>query len=456
MVTATGEGGWPVGKAEQLRSGNPYRLYLFGIKTPLSLLVGLAQTTSIVDYVASGHLNPLQLVTLGTSVELSYFFMQLPTGVLADLVSRRLCVVLGIALVGAGLAEQGITVSFGNLLVGQFVIGLGAALQEGAIDAWIAGELDEDRMTPIYLRAAQLGLAGGIAGAILSAVLASVSLRLPLLIGGSAVILLGLLLAVVMPEHQAPARAAASGAGPDAPAPTGLASLMRTSRLGFTEQLKDSKTAIVAVPGFVLLLGMIFFTGLWSESFDRLWGDFLLKDFQLPVLFGVRPAGWFSALSVTTALLGLVSTQLAKRRTDDLDGRSTGRTLLALTALVCLGVLAMAGAHGFALAIGTYLFLQALRPVTYPLVTGWIVARVHPGVRATVLSARDMFDSAGQIAGGPLIGWIGVLTTIRTALITGALALLPAIGLLSAAIARMRPVATENDDEAPEAVPIGS
>lgn len=434
-----------MGDVERLRSRNPYRLYLFGISAPLSVLVALAQTTSIVYYVTSGHLNPLELVTLGTSVELSYFVMQLPTGVLADLVSRRLCVVLGIVLLGLGLAEQGLSPAFGNLLAGQFVIGLGAALQEGAIDAWIAGELDEERMTPIYLRATQLGLAGGIAGSILSALLASASLRLPLLVGGSAVVLVGLFLGFAMPEHQTPdrvARAAQSepGSVETDPLEQSIVGIVRVSRQGFTQQLRESKTAIVAVPGFVLLLGMLFFSGLWSESFDRLWGDYLLKDFHLPVVFGVEPAGWFSAISIMVSLLGLASTQLAKRWTEDADGRTTGRTLLVLTTLVCIGVFVMAGAHGIALAIGAYLFVQALRPVSYPLVTGWIVGRVHPGVRATVLSARDMLDSGGQIAGGPLVGWIGVLTTIRTALLAGALALLPALALLAAATARMRPI----------------
>jgi DHA3 family tetracycline resistance protein-like MFS transporter len=422
--------------AARRRRANPYRLYLFGIDVPLAVFVTLAQTTAVVYYVTSGRLNPLELVTLGTSVELSYFFMQLPTGVLADLVSRRLCVVAGIVLVGAGLAEQGLTPSFGNLLAGQFVIGLGAALQEGALDAWIADELDEERMTPIYLRATQLGLAGGIIGAVLSALLASMRLYLPLLVGGAAVVAIGLVLAFVMPERRSRVPVRERGAR-EAEAEAAL--LLRTMWTGFTRQLKDAKTAVVVVPGFVLLLGMVFFVGLWSESFDRLWGDFLLKDIRLPNLFGLHPAGLFSAISILVSLLGLVAMQLAKRWTEQPDGRSTGRALLLLTSLICVGVMVMAAAGSFALAITAYLFVQALRPVSYPLVTGWIVARVDPGVRATVLSARDMFDSAGQIVGGPFVGWIGVIGTIRTALYAGAVALLPAVGLLGAATARMRP-----------------
>lgn len=418
------------------RRADPYLLYLFGIGAPLAVLVALAQTTAVVYYVGSGRLNPLELVTLGTSVELSYFFMQLPTGVLADLVSRRMCVVAGVVLVGAGLAEQGLTPAFGNLLAGQFVIGLGAALQEGALDAWIADELDEERMTPIYLRATQLGLAGGIVGSVLSALLASTRLYLPLFVGGVAVIVVGVVLAFVMPESRASSRPHGVRA---AEAESSL--VLRTMWTGFTRQLKDARIGIVAVPGFVLLLGMIFFAGLWSESFDRLWGDFLLTDIRLPNLFGLHPAGWFSAISIVVSLLGLAATQSAKRWTGHSDARTTGRALLVLTSLICVGVLVMAGAGTFALAITAYLFVQALRPVSYPMVTGWIVARVDPGVRATVLSARDMFDSAGQIVGGPFVGWIGIIGTIRTALYAGAVALLPAIGLLGLATARMRPQA---------------
>jgi hypothetical protein len=62
------------------RRVDPYRLYLFGIEAPSAFLVSFAQTTAIVYYVTSGHLNPLQLVTLGTSVELSYFRSTWATG----------------------------------------------------------------------------------------------------------------------------------------------------------------------------------------------------------------------------------------------------------------------------------------------------------------------------------------------------------------------------------------
>ncbi len=407
----------------------------------MSFLGSSAGTTSIVYYINSGHLNPLQLVTLGTAVELAYFVAQLPTGVLADLVSRRLCVVLGWILLGIGFAEQGVSPAFANLIVAQMVIGVGAALQSGAQDAWIADELNEAAMTPVYVRAAQLGLVGTIGGAVVSALLAEQRLYLPLLLGGIGISLVGVLLGLLMPQ---------SGfRGPTSPDAEPIGTIVSRSWQLFTGQLTASRTAILAVPGFVLLLGMTFFTGMWGESFDRLWGAFLIQDIHFPALLGLRPATWISATAVVVALLGLGSTEIAKRRIDRLGHTAVAGTLLAVTALIGVGVLAMASAHGFALAIGSYLLVQLLRPVAYPLVSGWIVTRVDSRVRATALSARDMFDSGGQSLGGPVVGWIGLVATIRTALYAGAIALVPAIALLLAATRRI-PAAPEGPGQRPD------
>ena len=50
-------------------------------------------------------LDPLQLVLLGSVIELTYLLAEVPTGVVADLVSRRLSVIIG--LVGRGARVPG-------------------------------------------------------------------------------------------------------------------------------------------------------------------------------------------------------------------------------------------------------------------------------------------------------------------------------------------------------------
>lgn len=408
------------------REVGPYRLYL-GLETGMSFLLGISYATVMVYWVTAGRLNPLQLLLLGTALELSYFVWQLPTGVLADLLSRRLCVLTGIFIVGLAQIMASLSTSFVNLLIGWAVLGLGAALHDGAQDAWIADELQaevgDDRMTAIYLRATQLGLLATVAGSLLSGVVALAGLAMPLRVGGSLICLLAIAAAFVMPEHHfhRPARLA------------GVGSVVRQAGGALAAQTRATRRAVVAVPGLVLLFAMTFFVGMWSESFDRLWGAFLLRDIRFPEIGGLRPAMWFSLFAAAAAVLGLGATELAKRRTERLGPDSVVGALLVLTLAIAGAVVGLATAHTFAVVVVTYLVVAVLRPVMYPLVSGWMVGRIEPSVRATALSARDMFDSGGQILGGPVVGAIGTFASLRIALLAGAAALGPAAACIAAA-----------------------
>jgi MFS transporter, DHA3 family, tetracycline resistance protein len=422
-----------------------YPLYLI-LQCGTSFLLGISYATITVYWVVSGRLNPLELLLLGTALELSYFVLQLPTGVLADLVSRRLCTLAGLFIVGLALIIESLSPAFINLIAGQVVVGLGAALNNGAQEAWVAdelgGELGDDRMTGVYLRATQYGLIATVAGSLLAGVIALAGLNLPLLIGGSLICLFTVGTAVVMPEHNfqpaLPVQPALPGAGQ--PGFRRRFTLVTASaRTMLAEQTRATHRAVIAVPGLVLLFGMTLFAGMWSESFDRLWGAFLLRDIRFPQLGGLHPAMWFSLFACAAAVLGLGATELAKRRTERLGPDSVAGGLLTLTLAIGAAVVVMATAHAFAVVVAGYVAVSVLRPVLDPLLSGWMVTRIEPSVRATALSAKEMFDSAGQIAGGPVIGAIGTLTSIRIALLAGAAALAPAAACVAAASRRIRP-----------------
>jgi MFS transporter, DHA3 family, tetracycline resistance protein len=417
---------------------SPYRLYLV-LESGMSFLLGITYATITVYWVTSGRLNPLQLLLLGTALEASYFLLQLPTGVLADMVSRRLCVLAGLFIVGLALVMEGLSPSFANLVGAQVVLGLGAALSDGAQQAWIADELGESQMTGVYLRATQFGLVATIAGSLLSGVIALAGLNAPLLTGGSMICLLAIAAAFVMPERNfRPPRSERRGIGSVARQASGM----------LAGQTRSARQAIVAVPGLVLLFGMTLFVGLWSESFDRLWGAFLLRDIRFPQLAGLRPAMWFSFFACAAAALALASTEVAKRRTERLGPDSVVGAMPAITLLIGAAVVLMATARGFAIVVVAYLTIAVLRPVLGPLTSGWLVGRIEPSVRATALSAQAMFDSAGQIIGGPVIGAIGTFASIRVALLAGAAALVPAAGCIEAASRRIRPRAARPIAEA--------
>jgi MFS transporter, DHA3 family, tetracycline resistance protein len=376
----------------------------------------------------------------------------------------------GLFVIGLALVIEGSSAEFANLVVAQAVLGLGCALNNGALEAWIADELamppetggpeagqPDGRQRPIagvYMRATQLGLAGTVAGSLLSGVIALGGSNLPLLVGGSLICLLALATGLVMPERNFTPPA---GPGGVARVP-GTAALLRQSRAMLAGQVRATHRAIVAVPGLVLLFGMTMFAGLWSESFDRLWGALLIRDIGFPQRAGLSPAMWFSLLSAAVALLALGSTELARRRAERLGGEAVATALLVLTVAIGIGVVAMATTRVFAVAVAAYLGISVLRPVFDPLIDGWMVTRIEPSVRATALSARDMFDSGGQIFGGPVVGVIGALTSVRIGLLAGAAALAPAAGCLGAASRRIRPAsglagAAETDGTAATAAP---
>jgi DHA3 family tetracycline resistance protein-like MFS transporter len=414
---------------------NPYRLYLFGLEFGASFLVGMINTTASLYWYSRGHLNPLQLVLLGTMVELAYFIFQLPTGAIADLFSRRACVIAGTFAYAAGVIEQALSPAFPNLLAAQILVGLGAALTYGAQESWIADEMADVDMTKVYVRATQLGIVGAIGGSAISGLVALAGLQMPMLIGGSLTAVLGFVLLAIMPENNF-----RSARGGDV-------HLLKGAWASFREQAGATRTAVLAVPALVALFGATFFLGMWSESFDRLWAPFFIHSIPFPHAFGGHQSIWFSIIAVSVALLSLGSTELAKRRTDRLGPTSIATTLLAMAVLIGIGVVVVAGAHLFAVAVGAYLLVQVVRPIFDPLLAGWMVSRIAPGLRATAFSAKDMFDSGGQMIGGPIVGVIGLLRSFRTALYAGALALVPAMALLALASRRIRALPAAEREE---------
>jgi DHA3 family tetracycline resistance protein-like MFS transporter len=66
----------------------------------------------------------------------------------------------------------------------------------------------------------------------------------------------------------------------------------------------------------------------------------------------------------------------------------------------------------------------------YPLTSTWLNQHLPSRVRATVLSMVGQADALGQIAGGPVVGFIG-LRSLRAALVFSGLILTPSLVLYS-------------------------
>lgn len=422
-----------------LRPYSAYRVYLV-LSGASALFFALIATVNIVYQVQVAHLSPLQLVLVGTVLESVCFVFQVPTGVLADVYSRRLAVISGTCLIGVGFVVEGLVPRFETIVLAQVIWGIGSTLTDGAQEAWIVDEVGEAHAGSVFLRGAQVGQVAGIVGIIGSVALASIRLNVPVVTGGALLIALSLALLVIMPE-------------------TGFTRTPREQqsiRAAWNDVAHTARVGMTLARGRPVLLAILLitaFSGAFSEGFDRLWAAHLLRDFTLPGLGSFKPVVWFGILGVATLLLSAAATEAIRRRIDTTQHTAIARMLLIFNALLIASVLGFSVAGSFRLAIGSYICAAVLRGVRVPLALTWINQHIDSQVRATLLSLNSQVDALGQIAGGPVVGVIGSLVSLRAALAAAALLLTPTLPVFAQTIRRGNDVSAlvpERDEDASE------
>lgn len=418
----------------------PLLIYL-ALEAALNLFVAIYGTMTTVYRVNAAHLNPLQLTLVGTALESAIFVLQVPTGALADTFSRRWSVIIGAFLWGAGYLLEGSFTLFGTILLAQVLWGAGYCFISGAEEAWITDEIGVAAANRMFLRASQIGMVTEIIGVGVSVALASVQLNLPLLTGGALMLALGLALIPLMPESRRPAHAADAGKAP-ATLRERLAEVGRTARAG----ISLTRTR----PILLLILAITVFQGLASEGFDRLGQAHFLLNIGLPPLGPLKPIAWFGLFSLIIILAGLGATELARRRVNTNSHRSVSRALLGLVVALTLCVATFGLASGFVVAVVAYVAANVIRRVISPLATAWLNQSSDDRSRATLLSLDGQADALGQIAGGPIIGAIGLAVSIPAALLTSAVALLPALAIYLRAVTAPRQDTMSPEESSPE------
>jgi len=88
-----------------------------------------------VYYINEAELTPFQLVLVGSALECTVFIFEVPTGVVADVYSRRLSVVIGTLLLGTGLAIEGAIPAVAAIFIGEVMRGIGHTFTSGAMEA---------------------------------------------------------------------------------------------------------------------------------------------------------------------------------------------------------------------------------------------------------------------------------------------------------------------------------
>lgn len=400
-----------------IRKLSPNTVYMT-ISGAMAVLFTMMGFISAIYRVQTAGLNPLQLVLVGTALELSVFVFEIPTGVVADVVSRRLSVIIGYALIGFGFIVEGLFPMFGAILLAQVIWGLGYTFTSGAEDAWLADEIGEERLTQTYLRASQMGRVGSLVGILISVGLGSVQLALPMLMSGLGIVALALFLALFMPE-------------------TGFSPTPRQERTrwqNMTDTFRDGAHLVRGRRMLLLILGVSLFFGLASEPLDRLWEAHLLENFAFPQWNGLQqPVHWFGLMSIITLLVGIGVTEVIRRRVPAERLDVTIAAQFVLNAVVVVAIIIFALSNRFGVAAVAIMGAQVFRGANHPLYMAWINRQLEARVRATVLSMDGQLNAIGQVAGGPILGALATAVSIPAAMLGVSILTLPVLALYGVA-----------------------
>jgi DHA3 family tetracycline resistance protein-like MFS transporter len=392
-----------------------YRTWLF-LNSASAFINTIVFTTAVVLFVGEVGANPLQLVLIGTVMEVGVFVFEIPTGAFADNHGRRASVVVSFLVEGVAFLVVGFFTDYVAVLVGYVIWGIGATFASGALEAWITDEMEGRDLEKVFLRGGQFWAGGEFLGFGASAILASFDLALPFIVGGALSVMLGATLCVVMPEERwHPTSGSPEHEGP-------VARLRSTSIEGI--QMVRRHGLLLPVLGFVALLGM------YTESFDRLWEAHMLAAFEFPGLGRLEPVVWFGIIGAVGLILGIVAMGALAARFTYTGPAGSLRSLrvLVFTQLAALSMFALA--PDFYVAVAAMFVLNLARGIGASLLSAWLNREIESSRRATVLSIVNQSDAVGQWVGGPAIGAVGTVVSLRWALCLGAAVLVPAIGLL--------------------------
>jgi DHA3 family tetracycline resistance protein-like MFS transporter len=398
-----------------------------------SFASALAFTVAAVYFVVEIGMSPLELVLVGTMMELAIFAFEVPTGIVADVYSRRLSIVVGNVIMGFAFVLVAASGSAVAVLAAYAVWGFGYTFTSGAMDAWLADEVGDARLARVYLRGAQISRVAGLAGIGASVGLALVDIRLPILLAGLLTLGEALFYAVAMPE-------------------TGHRPLPREERGSLAHMAHTGRQGarlVRARPALLAILGIVAFAGMWSEGFDRLWEAHFL-EVGLPSLGGLDPIVWFGVFGAGTMVLAIAVAQPLGRRIERAGQDVLVQTLFWLDAALLVSAVGFGLAGAFWLAVLAYFSTRLMRNVAEPIFSTWLNRSVEDSsVRATVLSITNQADAVGQWTGGPAIGAVGNVLSIRAALVAGGMCMAPALVLYRRAMRHQREVWGVPQPEAP-------
>ena len=352
--------------------------------------------------VVDAQLSPLELVLISTAQQLTSITFEIPTGVMADTVSRKWSVVVAHFLMGTGMLLTGLVTDFWALMATQMLWGLSWTFSSGADIAWLTDELNQpERVNGVLTRSARFDQLGAACGLVVFGVLAwGTALSTAIVTAGSAMLVLGVFVAVRFTERNFE--------------PTRERRLSRSGSI-----LRQGISVARGDRGILLVLAATVLVNGAAEVAGRLEVKQLV---ELGFPEAPHPIVWLTLLGLVAMVLAALALRIVEAR---ISGIGVARRVYAAAcAIGAVGLLVLALAPNVTMALAGILLARAITwPLTRTVGVIWVNRRTTSEVRATVQSLLAQAEFAGEIVLGLSLAVLAQVSGLPFAFI-GASALL--------------------------------
>lgn len=380
-----------------------------------TLATSLIWATNTVFLMQVGGLTIFEVMLVNAIFSMSQALCEIPTGVVADTVGRKVSYLIGIATLLVSTVMYVVTSplewGFTGFAAASALLGVGFTFQTGAVDAWLVDALDHVGYTQTKERVFSLGQmtsgVGMLVGSLLGGLLGQVNLSWPFIV--RACLLLAAFVVVAVFVHDlgfTPRRLKLSTFGAE-------------SRVIFSAGVQFGwRDKVIRPLLFTSLLGGVFFMyGFYS------WQPYVLG------LLGENAVWLLGAVQAALSLSFIAGNALvvpALRRVRDHDPT---RLLMVSAAVQTLFIIAIAavglvagwqGVGPAATAIGLWLAWGVVSGLSGPVRQAFINEHIESAQRATVLSLDAFFGDVGGGAGQPALGWISTRASVSAGWLIGA------------------------------------
>ncbi len=364
---------------------NIYKLYIIKISKWLMLYMPIVKL-----FYEENGLNNFQLLTLHAVYSITIFFLEIPSGYVADIWGRKKSLILGTILGCLGFAIYSATYGFWGFLFAELALGIGQSFISGTDSAMLYDTLIDIKKENKYLKyegeiTAAGNFAEAAAGLIISALvfLELSSFRISYYFQ-TLIAFTGVPAAFLLTEPESHKR------------------LIPENRFYILKVIKHTLVDNVKLQRIVIYSSVIGFASLTMAWFAQI---YFFEAGLSDALFGI----FWTLLNATVGLGSYYAYKIERKLKMKLS--------LILILFLFVSGFVFLGFFISLYAIGILFIFYFARGLATPVLKEYINKITPSEIRATVLSIRSLLLRLLYSVLGPLFGWVSDVINLKTALI---------------------------------------